>query len=470
MIAAAGSGSGKTLFTCGLLSYLKKNNRKVYSYKCGPDYIDPMFHRNVLGISGGNLDSYFCDEKTINDILAHFDENGDVAWNATEPVNDGNATKCVVIEGVMGIYDGLAGIELRGSSYDIATITQTPIILILDCHGSSRTVISLLKGILMDDNEKLIKGVVFNQIPQNLYESLYPLVAQMIDEEGFDTKLLGYIPKLKNVHLESRHLGLIMPDEIDNLVEQVDEVADAIATGIDIHNLLTIMDEACDIAYSAPADRGAYDSKELTIAVARDEAFCFYYKENLLEFEKRGIKLIPFSPIHDKKLPENIQGILLGGGYPELYLKKLSDNTSMLKSIRNAINQGMPSIAECGGFMYLHDTVMDEDGEKYHLAGVIDGECCRKDRLVRFGYIELHHNEQGAVDNTFIDGVRGHEFHYYDSSANGSSAIAQKPVTAKSWTCMHIGENNIWGFPHLYYPSSQSLIDWFVNKMKNYLI
>ena len=443
MIAAPKSGSGKTLITCGLLEALKRRGVGVRSYKCGPDYIDPMFHRSVIGIPGGNLDTFFSSEDEIRETLA------------------GCGSEAAVIEGVMGIYDGVTGMNGRGSCYDAASASDTPVVLIADVKGMGQTMLSVIKGILLDDRDSLIRGIILNRISASYYEQIAPLMEEMLAklsaERGTGIKLLGGIPSAKDIHLESRHLGLLMPGDIEGLKEQLGLAADLIEEHIDMDAFLGIMDSAAelpDACEAAPAETGADDAPVL--AVARDEAFCFYYEENLAMLRKAGIRIKEFSPVHDSCVPKDADGLLLGGGYPELYAKELSANEEMLRSIRDAIRTGMPSLAECGGFMYLLDELTDKDGNSFPMAGVLSGESHWTGRLSRFGYAEV----SGTKEGTLLSGLRvkAHEFHYYDSSNNGSDAGAVKPGSGKSWECIHAGSDYIWGYPHLWYPSCPELI------------
>lgn len=205
-------------------------------------------------------------------------------------------------------------------------------------------------------------------------------------------------------------------------------------------------------------ENDTHESK-LRLAIARDEAFCFYYQENLKLLSKRGFELVPFSPLHDKKLPEHISGLLLGGGYPELFAKELSENDSMKTAIREAIRGGLPSLAECGGFLYLHKSLKDMEGRQYSMAGVIDADADYRGKLVRFGYVELTEKESCFLPEK--EGIRGHEFHYFDSTENGTDCVAKKPTGNRSWECVWEGENHWWGFPHLYYPSNPSFVEYF---------
>lgn len=201
------------------------------------------------------------------------------------------------------------------------------------------------------------------------------------------------------------------------------------------------------------------------IAVAKDEAFCFYYEDNLRLLEAYGGKLVWFSPLAQEKIPEEADALLLGGGYPELCARQLSENVSMRNSIREAIENGMPSVAECGGFMYLHESMTDEEGENWPMAGIITGSCHNRGKLVRFGYV----NVMGQTSH-FLAGkpVRAHEFHYYDSDNNGESCVAVKPVSGTSWTCIHEDDRNWWGYPHLYYPSNPAFVEHFVQAARLY--
>lgn len=455
MIAAPKSGSGKTMITCALLQLLKDNGKNVSSYKCGPDYIDPMFHKKVLGVPSKNLDTFFTDEKTTVQLFLDKRADGDFA----------------VLEGVMGLYDGLGGIYEQGSSYHLAKVTQTPIILVVDAKGMGKSVLALIAGFLQYDTQHLIKGVLFNRMSKGYYDIIKPLI-----EKELSVKVVGYFPEQKDIGLSSRHLGLVMPDELADIKEQLDELAGRLKKTIDLDMLLDIAVEAEEITKTTNTEQMQIQNQNNTvnIAVAMDEAFCFYYEDNLRLLEKCGAKLQYFSPLHDTKLPDNCDALLLGGGYPELYAKELSENLSMRNSIKTAFKTGLPTVAECGGFMYLHTYIHniceeDADAQNYvfGMTGALDSECHFKGKLVRFGYIELEekHNNFLPTDEK----IRAHEFHYYDSTDNGADCIATKPATGRSYDCV-ISHDNYWlGFPHLYYPSNPHFAESFVRKAYEYL-
>lgn len=437
MIAATKSGSGKTLITCALLQALLNRKLKVSAFKCGPDYIDPMFHTKVLSVPSGNLDLYFTEEKQTIDL---FLENND--------------SDISVIEGVMGLYDGLGGISDRASAYHLAKTLKTPVILLVDAHGMGRSLLALIAGFLSMDKEHLIKGIILNRISESFYQSIAPVI-----EAELQIEVLGYFPVKKDLQLDSRYLGLKLPSEVADLKHKAQLGAETLEAGVKIDRILEIAKQADRLEKQETFEMVGGES--VRIGVAYDEAFCFYYRENFDLLKKLGAELVFFSPLHDIKLPDNIQGIILGGGYPELVAKELSANTQMLTDIKEAIEKGMPSLAECGGFMYLHDIITDKDGKTYPMAGVIPGICEDKGKLVRFGYAEFTCNKQELS-------VRGHEFHYYDSTNCGTDSLAVKPLTGRNWECMHAGENHLWGFGHLYYPSEPAFVKWFLDACRAY--
>ena len=444
MIAAPQSGSGKTLITCALLQALKEKNYHLESFKCGPDYIDPMFHKTVLGISSRNLDPFFTEDSITRMLLSKGQDSRDLA----------------VIEGVMGLYDGLGGIREEASSYALAKATNTPILLTVNARGMGRSLLALLSGFLQYDTAHLIKGVILNQTPS----SFASVLAKEI-EETFHIPVVASFPVRDDVRIESRHLGLVMPYELEDIQSRLKIASQVLCENANIEQILEIAKSAPKLEYDVESD---IKHKIIRIGVARDEAFCFYYEDNLDLLKSLGAKLIFFSPLHDDTLPKDLDGILFGGGYPELYLKELEENESMRNSVKSAIENKMPSLAECGGFMYLHDTIFDSEKKPYKMAGVIHACCMKKERLVRFGYLTL----TSKTDSFLKKGetIRGHEFHYYDSEDNGECAIAKKPVGTKSWECVHAGSDHWWGFAHLSYYSNPKFAEKFAEACRSYKI
>lgn len=439
MIAALKSGSGKTVITCALLEALKQRGLCPAAFKCGPDYIDPMFHKKVIGVPSYNLDAFFSEDGQLKTLFA---ENSRTAGIA-------------VLEGVMGLFDGLGGIKEEASSYQIAGILNVPVVLVVDVHGMGRTLLPLLAGILQYDTKKLIKGIILNRTSKHFYDAIKPII-----EKEFSIAVLGYYPVQKNLRLESRHLGLKMPDEVQDIRGQVKKAAEELEACVEVEKIAAIADEADTLSY---VPRGKTDKEPVVkIAAALDEAFCFYYEDNFRLLQEAGAQVVFFSPLHDAALPEGIGGLLLGGGYPELYAKALAENEAMKKEIRRAVGDGMPSVAECGGFMYLHEELTDADGDSHAMCGVIPGRCYPVGKPVRFGYVTV--KENGAEIWGKRGSMRGHEFHYYDSTANGDACTAKKPVGGKEWSCVHAAQNHWWGFPHLYYPACPEFAAHFVER------
>lgn len=449
MIAAPGSGSGKTTITCALLKALKNRGEQVVSYKCGPDYIDPMFHKQVIGIPSKNLDTFFTDEDATRELFLK---------NRTEK-------DFVVMEGVMGLFDGLGGIREEGSSYHLAKVTETPIVLVINAKGMGRTLIPMIAGFLKYDKEKLIKGVILNKMSKSYYEIIKPLI-----EEELRIRVLGYFPDEKDINLESRHLGLVMPNESEDIQKRLQVMSKRFEKTVDVEEIEHIAEQAKELLLAQkPLNINGCSDKECgrpVIAVAKDEAFCFYYEDNLLMLQENGAKITYFSPLHDTKLPDCCDALLIGGGYPELYAGELSRNVNMRNAIKQAIDTGMPIVAECGGFMYLHESITDKDGISHPMVGGIPAACSYKGKLVRFGYVEIQENKSCFLPEGQL--IKGHEFHYFDSTDNGDCCTAQKPTTGREYPCVMEGDNYWMGFPHLYYPSNPFFAESFVKKAEKY--
>ena len=449
LLAAGASGSGKTLITCGLLQALVNRGLKVASFKCGPDYIDPMFHSRVIGTRSRNLDTFFTDGDRTRYLLAK------------------NASDCeiAVMEGVMGYYDGVGGITSRASAYDLASTTDTPVILIVNSRGMSVSLAAYVKGFLEYKKDSHICGVIFNQMSP----MLYPRMKKLLEEE-LSVKVLGYVPKVEDCVIESRHLGLVLPEEIPELKSRLQKLSEVLEKTLDIDGILELAGEAPELA--APETErliqkdtafGYRTEEKVRIGVADDEAFCFFYADNLNLLEQMGAELVRFSPIHDRELPEDLDGLLLSGGYPELNGEALEENHEMCTRIREVILDGMPCLAECGGFMYLHQEMEEMEGKQRRVCGVIPGRAYRTPKLNRFGYITLTEKQ-----DTGLGEIPAHEFHYFDSTNCGNDYLAKKPMSSRSWGCMHARENLFAGFPHFHYYGNPKLPAAFLNACMNY--
>lgn len=454
MLAAPSSGSGKTMITCGILQAFVNRQLSPASFKCGPDYIDPMFHTKVIGAKSRNLDTFFTDEKTTRYLFARNASSAGVS----------------VLEGVMGIYDGLGGTTARASSYELASVTDTPVILIVNARGMSLSVIPLIQGYL-DYQKRLgrpvIRGVILNQMTKMTYLMLKDLI-----QEQTGIRAYGYVPRLSDCTIESRHLGLVTPDEITGLQETLMRLSGELEQCLDIDGILTLANEAKDYEENEMQSPKSFQKEKAKIAVAVDEAFCFYYQDNLGLLSEMGAEIVTFSPLHDRELPKGIGGLILGGGYPELYASELSANMSMKEQIAEAIRSGMPYLAECGGFMYLHEEMEDMEGHAYPMCGVIPGRSYRTEKLGRFGYITLSSDQEVSGQQLLPPGetIRGHEFHYFDSTNSGSDYRAKKPAGRREWDCIHGSAATAAGYPHLYYWSNPQFAANFLHAAAHYYL
>ena len=434
MLAGTHSGCGKTTVTCALLAALKKRELSVAAFKCGPDYIDPMFHRRAIGVPSRNLDPFFCTAAQLRGRIAA--QNSGIA----------------VIEGVMGYYDGV-GAEGHFSAYDVARGTQTPVVLVVDAKGMHTSAGAVLKGFAEYKPQSSIAGVVFNNTPPGLYGGLCAVA------ESVGVKPFGFLPREAEASVKSRHLGLVTAGELTDIEQKLETLGTLAERHLDIDGLLALAAKAPALAVNVPA---VQPLGHVRVAVARDEAFCFLYEENLERLAALGCELCFFSPLRDAALPGNIGGLYLCGGYPELYTDALFRNEAMRNAVRTAIENKLPTIAECGGFLYLHDTL---DG--IPMAGVIHAAAYKTEKLSRFGYLTLH-----AQGNSLVcaagESIRAHEFHYYDSTDNGAGFRAEKPYSQKSWLCVHTTPTLYAGFPHLYFDANPAFAANFVRSALDY--
>lgn len=417
MISAMNSGSGKTVLTCGLLAALKAREMDVQAFKCGPDYIDPMFHSQVLGVPSRNLDLFLQGEVGVRHTFAR-------AFGAD----------LALVEGAMGFYDGRKGTD-QASAWAVAEMLNISVILAIQPKGSSLTLAAQIRGLMDFRNPSHIAGLLLNNCKPPLYTHLKPILER---ETGLP--VLGYLPPMEEAVLESRHLGLLTAEEVADLSVRFGAIAQQMERTVDIDALLSLTGEASGNAALFPRP-----TLRCKIAVARDEAFCFCYADNLDALEDVGAELVFFSPIHDRGLPTETDGLYLPGGYPELYARQLSENASMRESVRQAVAAGLPTVAECGGFLYLQKTLEDEQGQPWPMAGFLPGAGYRTDRLQRFGYKQLYAEGDSLL---FRKGetVPAHEFHCWNCTQPG--AVLTKTMYA--------------AFPHLHFGGELPLAQRFV--------
>lgn len=436
MISAIGSNCGKTTITMALLAVLKRRGVSVQSYKSGPDYIDPMFHSYITNQSTYHTDPYFSDENQMKKIVATTSLNSDL----------------VLIEGAMGFYDGI-GRTCESSTYTVSQWLKAPTLLLLSPSGMGVSVAAICKGYSEFRIPNQIKGFILNKVKPGMY-SFYKEIIE--HETGLG--VYGYLPNLTQVCLENRYLGLITSNEVEKLNEKIKILADTAEKTIDIDGIISIASKAEKLKLSEKLNLISRENK-FRLGVARDKAFCFYYEENLKMLELLGAEIILFSPISDKNLPDNLDGLYFGGGYPELYLDVLSNNKSFLESLISKSYEKIPIFAECGGFMYLQEAIYDKDKIRYQMAGLLSGTSELGESLCRFGYITLTANEDNIL-GTSGTRIKAHEFHYSDSKENGSTFLAERP-NGKQWYTIQCKENIIAGFPHMYFPSNPRIPEKF---------
>lgn len=434
LIAGTHSGCGKTTVTCALLSALKSRGVSIAAFKCGPDYIDPMFHREAQCVPARNLDPFFC---TKEQLCFELSEAG------------GSLS---VIEGVMGYYDGI-GAEGRASTYDVARETETPVILTVNVRGMYTSAGALIAGFRAFREHSGVQGVIFNGASPMLYGGLKGIAK----EAGVTS--LGFLPFDAALSVGSRNLGLVTAEEITDLKARLAALGALAEKHIDLDGVMGLASRAPALQ---PARAKPERIADVRIAVARDRAFCFLYRENLELLEALGAELCFFSPLSDTTLPEGIHGLYLPGGYPELYLKALSENRPMLGAVKSAVLGGLPTLAECGGFMYLND---DIDG--IPMAGAIRASACRTEKLQRFGYVTLTAGRDTLLCRAG-ESIRAHEFHYYDSTDCGNAFSAEKPGSGRRYACIHGTETLFAGFPHLYFPANPGFAESFIRKAAAY--
>ena len=425
LLAAPRSGSGKTTMTCALLMALKRRGCAPCAFKSGPDYIDPMFHRAVLGVESRNLDLFFSAPETVRTLYA----KGAAGHGAA------------VCEGAMGFYDGLGGVSDRASAWHLADTLDLPVLLVVEPKGQSLTLAAELNGLVNFRTPSHIAGILLN----NCTARMHALLAPMLEKET-GLPVLGFLPKLPEAVIGSRHLGLYTAAEVENLQQKLALLADAVEEHIDWPRLLAL----CEKEPPALPARAETPPARVRIAVAQDEAFCFTYAETLEAFRDAGAEVVFFSPLRDTALPENIGGLYLPGGYPELHARELSENTSLLREIKRKIESGLPTAAECGGFLYLGQSLTDAEGQSWPMVGVLPGEAKDAGRLVRFGYAALSADSDSMLFRAG-ESFPIHEFHHWDSTANGVALAAKKPVGGAEWRCGSVNEHFYAGFPHLYW-------------------
>ena len=394
-IAGERSGVGKTTVTLALLAALRRRQHTVQSFKVGPDYIDPMFHSYVTGRACRNLDPILTSETYVQQCFHRHSQTAD----------------CSIVEGVMGLFDGASGTTDAGSTAQVAKLLNIPVVLILNCSSTSRSIAAIAHGYRTFDPQVQIAGVILNQVGSDRHLEL--LTAALLP---LHLPILGVLKRRDDLRIPDRHLGLIPAGELTDLNMTLDRLADVGEACFDWAQLLPLLTSQPILTPSSlllPSQTGLEvvqikSSQKIRLAVAKDAAFNFYYADNL-DLLRSGAELIEWSPLHDRQLPPDIQGLYFGGGFPEVFAETLAANQPIRQAVKAAIVAGMPTYAECGGLMYLCDRIVDFEARSYPMVGIFSTTAVMGKRLT-LGYRQLT-----ALQNSLLlnigDRVWGHEFH-----------------------------------------------------------
>ena len=440
LIAGTHSGVGKTTVAVGLMAALKRRGLRVAPFKVGPDYLDPGYHLAACGVPSAPLDTWMLGADGMRRSFARGCRGADIT----------------VAEGMMGLHDGARPDTDEGSTAEVAKLLRLPTVLVIDGSALARSAGALALGYRAFDAEVPLVGVIANRVAcEGHARWLRPGI-----EEGAGLPLLAWLPPASELGIPERHLGLVGAGESGSAVGLVERLADAAEEYLDVPRLLGLASEAAPLP---PAEPNAPPllGRRARVAVARDEAFCFYYPDNLALLEAAGAELVAFSPIHNVELPERSDGLYLGGGYPELHAERLAGNPAMLRSIREFCAAGRPVSAECGGFMYLCQSLVDAAGHRHRMAGVLDGEVVMETRLQAIGYREVTFvrdtvlGPEGTV-------ARGHEFRYsrHAAAIPGGDTAFRCGETVLGYA----REDLLASYVHLHFGSRPEMAEHFVQR------
>ena len=450
VIGGTHSGVGKTSITIGIMGALARKGRRVQGFKIGPDFLDTSFHTAVTGRPSRNLDSWMMPRARIPSIFASGCEGAGIA----------------VIEGVMGVFDGIDGKSEAASTSEIAKMLKAPVLLVIDAYGLAGSAAAVVLGYKSLDPRLRLSGVILNRVAGDIHAKM---CSEAIARHS-KVPVLGAIPVSQDVKLPERHLGLVPASEMKD-----GKVLDAIIDQTEAHVDLDRVEELAQSASQIPAPRGRTTQYKIqrdktTIAIAKDQAFSFYYQDNLDRLAGAGARIEFFSPLNDDIVPEGSSGLYIGGGYPEVYAKALSENHPMLESISKLAMDGMPVYGECGGLMYLTKSIQDVEGVEHKTVGLLDAKTSMVRRLT-LSYT-LARSMRPNILTRAGSIVRGHEFHF--------STLRDVPLDAEfayqlkrgigvgdgrdGWTCY----DTLASYMHTSFASDGRMAERFVESCVNY--
>jgi cobyrinic acid a,c-diamide synthase len=447
VIAGTGSGVGKTTLTIGLMSALRKKGYTVQGFKCGPDYIDPTYHTAVTGRISRNIDSWMLSHEMVKEIVVRAGVGADIS----------------IMEGVMGFFDGKNPMNNDGSTAEISMITESPVVLVVNCASMARSAAAIVKGFQEFLKETNIVGVIANRVGS---EGHFKIVKTAIEQEC-GIPVLGYLKKNQDIAMPERHLGLIPSVERGELNPFFDRLGDLVLETVDVESLYELAKAPALEIKESQFQR--IEKKTVRIAVARDAAFNFYYQENLDLLEVFGAELIEFSPLNGETLPDDVDGFYIGGGFPEEFAEELAEKTEVKQSIASAIEKGLPTLAECGGFMFLTEGIETTDEKNYEMVGIIPGKVKMKKKLAALGYREITSSEEG---NFLLNGnltARGHEFHYSTFHPKTEIVHAYQTKGMRGFKKEgYLKGNLIAGYTHFHFGSCPEMVENWIKKCEEF--
>ena len=451
VIGAVSSGSGKTTIVTGILSALRQRGLNVQSYKIGPDYIDPGYHKLASGNPAHNLDSWLMPQEKLKEVFCRTAEEADIA----------------IIEGVMGLYDG--GRKGVSSTAEIAKLLDAPVILVIDAKSMGASAAAIALGFKMYDPEVKLAGVILNRLGSPTHKTM---IENALKNIGID--VFGAIRRDDSLVMPERHLGLL-PVEENEEQEIVDKIGEAVANQVDLDEIMKLAETQFSIDIDEIGEDNENEDipqKKIKIAVAKDDAFSFYYPESIRMLEKFGAEIVNFSPLKDKKLPK-CDGVILGGGFPEMFAEELQANVSMQESLRKAVNKGKPVYAECGGFMYLTEGLTDFEDVFHPMTGIIPVKVQMNKKLQMVGYVEAK-MELSTVLGEKDTVIKGHEFHFSSEIAEENKDM-QGFERAFTFTRMRnnatypagfVRDNVLGSYLHIHFIGCPESAQYFVDKCR----
>lgn len=454
VIAGTHSGVGKSTVSLGLMAAFQDCGLTVQGFKVGPDYIDPSYHTAITGRPSRNLDSWMLSKDMVRDVFLRASRDADLS----------------IVEGVMGLYDGKDVLSNEGSTAGISVLLDCPVLLVVDCSGMARSAAAIVKGYQALDDRVFIAGVIANRVGG---EGHFLLIKEAVEHEC-GVPVVGYLTREPDIEIPERHLGLIPAIERGEYLALMEKLSAVVSSTIDLPAVLELARSASELPdeYSPilkPPLASPFEwTTKATIAVARDAVFNFYYEDNLDLLEHYGAKLLFFSPLAGEKVPEDADGVYLGGGFPEEYAALLSAREDVMGDLRQRISDGLPTYAECGGYMYLSESLTDVRGDTYKMVGVIPAHVQMQSRLCGFGYREVT-GRQGNWLIASSQPARGHEFHYstieYRTPVSPAySLIGNHAPKAEGY----LNANVVAGYTHLHFGSNPVLADQLITRCVEY--